>query len=223
MTDEGYREIHLAGKQLVFVFMAATVVAVVIFLLGVLVGRGVRAERPGPEPTLVSAPQVIPDDSPAAADAAQAAPVDEGAAPMPPPADELSYPTRLDAKGQTPETLKPAPPGAASGTDAPPPAATPVPAPSAARPAPPQGDPAVSSSDDGFSVQIAAVKKRAEADAIVKRLQRKGYHAYVFTPPGRNPAAMFRVRVGSFKTREEAEAAAHRLEQEEQYKPWIIR
>src|SRR5215471_11952184 len=43
--DDGFHEIQLNGKQLVFLFMAATVVSVVIFLCGVLVGRGVRAER----------------------------------------------------------------------------------------------------------------------------------------------------------------------------------
>ena len=43
--DDAFHEIQLNGKQLVFLFMAATVVSVVIFLCGVLVGRGVRAER----------------------------------------------------------------------------------------------------------------------------------------------------------------------------------
>ena len=43
--NDGFHEIQLNGKQLVFLFMAATVVSVVIFLCGVLVGRGVRAER----------------------------------------------------------------------------------------------------------------------------------------------------------------------------------
>ena len=38
--DDGFHEIQLNGKQLVFLFMAATVVSVVIFLFGVLVGRG---------------------------------------------------------------------------------------------------------------------------------------------------------------------------------------
>ena len=42
---DGFHEIQLNGKQLVFLFMAATVVSVVIFLCGVLVGRGVRTER----------------------------------------------------------------------------------------------------------------------------------------------------------------------------------
>ena len=45
MADEGVHEIQLNGKQLVFLFMAATVVAVVIFLSGVMVGRGVRPAR----------------------------------------------------------------------------------------------------------------------------------------------------------------------------------
>ena len=41
MSDDGFSEIQLSGKQLVFLFMATTVIAVVIFLCGVLVGRGV--------------------------------------------------------------------------------------------------------------------------------------------------------------------------------------
>ena len=44
IQDEGFHEIQLNGKQLVFLFMAATVESVVIFLCGVLVGRGVRAQ-----------------------------------------------------------------------------------------------------------------------------------------------------------------------------------
>ena len=45
MSDEGFHEIQLNGKQLVFLFMFATVVLVGTFLCGVMVGRGVRAER----------------------------------------------------------------------------------------------------------------------------------------------------------------------------------
>ena len=46
MSDDGFHEIQLNGKQLVFLFMAATVVSVVIFLCGVMVGRGVRSQLP---------------------------------------------------------------------------------------------------------------------------------------------------------------------------------
>src|SRR5262245_49381214 len=43
--DEGLHEIQLNGPQGVFLCIAATGVSVVIFLCGVLVGRGVRADR----------------------------------------------------------------------------------------------------------------------------------------------------------------------------------
>jgi heme/copper-type cytochrome/quinol oxidase subunit 2 len=39
IADEAFHEIQLSGKQLVFLFMATTIVAVVIFLCGVQVGR----------------------------------------------------------------------------------------------------------------------------------------------------------------------------------------
>ncbi|HEV3483853.1 MAG TPA: hypothetical protein VG106_00485, partial [Vicinamibacterales bacterium] len=45
LNDDAFHEIQLSGKQLVFLFMATTVVSVFIFLCGVLVGRGVRAEK----------------------------------------------------------------------------------------------------------------------------------------------------------------------------------
>ncbi len=41
MTESPLREIQLTGKKLVFVFMSALLVAVVVFLLGVWVGRGI--------------------------------------------------------------------------------------------------------------------------------------------------------------------------------------
>ena len=43
IADDAFHEIQLSGKQLVFLFMATTIVAVVIFLCGVQVGRGVKA------------------------------------------------------------------------------------------------------------------------------------------------------------------------------------
>src|SRR5438552_8449316 len=60
--DDAFREIQLNGKQLVFLFMVATVVSVVIFLCGVFVGRGVRAERaPLMAETSAPTPVTTPD------------------------------------------------------------------------------------------------------------------------------------------------------------------
>src|SRR5258705_545913 len=113
--------------------MAATVVSVVIFLCGVLVGRGVKSDR-GPSSTDASAPAAPP--------------------------------------------------------------ATPASA----------GD---------YAIQVAALREAGEADTIAKRLVSKGYGAYVLTPPDGKPN-VFRVRIGSFKTRREAEVVASKLQKEEQ-------
>ena len=71
-------------------------------------------------------------------------------------------------------------------------------------------------------MQIAALNVRSEADAIAKRLASKGYSAYVL-PPASGTPSVYRVRVGKFPTRREAESIAAKLQKEEQFKPWITR
>ena len=75
VSDEGFHEIQLNGKQLVFLFMAVTVVLVVTFLFGVLVGRGVRRgsrcgrgcqQRDRFRSGLAPTPDTAPSPSPAA-------------------------------------------------------------------------------------------------------------------------------------------------------------
>jgi cell division septation protein DedD len=77
-------------------------------------------------------------------------------------------------------------------------------------------------SGDGYSIQLAALAKRDEAEGIVRRLTSKGYAAYVMAPAAGTPS-VYRVRVGKFKDRREAESVSTRLQKEEQFKPWIVR
>jgi len=227
--DEGFHEIQLNGKQLVFLFMAATVVSVVIFLCGVLVGRGVRVERSiaveaapvnpvaetTPEP---AAPAPPPSPAPVGSDPRAAAP--------PAPADDLSYFNRLEAQNAPVEKLKP--PSEKREKPAPPVdrrSAAPTPAPAPAEPARTRtAEPTTSSepAGSGFTVQIAALNVRDEAEAIAKRLSSKGYTAYVLVPANGTPA-VYRVRIGKFTTRREAESVAARLKKEEQFNPWVTR
>jgi len=74
---------------------------------------------------------------------------------------------------------------------------------------------------DGYAVQVAAVNARSEADSIAKRLSAKGYSAYVEDPKGSQK--MFRVRVGTFKSRSDARTVADKLKKEEKFKPWVTR
>ncbi len=239
VQDDGFHEIQLNGKQLVFLFMAATVVSVVIFLCGVLVGRGVKAERT----TLTSdagTTGVLPDTAPLPppAPAQTAAANVEPAATAPPAVQEdnkFSYPDRLEDPPRK-ETLKPPastpPPAPVPVAKPPAPVAAvapretkpePKPEPKAPAPAPaPAPAAAAATHGDGYAIQVAALREPGEADTIAKRLVSKGYDAYVLTPPGGTPN-VYRVRVGSFKTRRDAEPTAAKLQQEEQFKPWITR
>ena len=215
--DDGFHEIQLNGKQLVFLFMAATVVSVVIFLCGVFVGRGVRAERSStvtdaaaslPASDLTPQPPAVtpsPTPAPAGSDPRAAAP--------PPPVDDLSYFNRLEKQSPAPEKLKSA--------AKPPAPAPPSKSPAAVAPAPPA---AAAPADGGarqWAVQVAAVNERSAADAIARRLSSKGYAAYVVAPS--DGTSVFRVRVGRFASQREAEPLKAKLEKEEQFKPWITR
>ncbi|HVH25887.1 MAG TPA: SPOR domain-containing protein [Vicinamibacterales bacterium] len=262
-TDDGFHEIQLNGKQLVFLFMAATVVSVVIFLCGVLVGRGVRDQQVVSQEAVQLSAAAEPVARPAATVGAPAQTVsDPTAASAPPPADEFSY-NGLDKanppaeKLKSPEQLRaqeakiaaaPKPveskisepakpiaspkaaerPAAVASSVADKPPVERVPAPAAAKPAPASATtaPAAGATGEplgtGYAVQIAALNVRSEADAIARRLTSKGYAAYVMTPASGTPQ-VYRVRIGKFGSRREAETIATKLEKEEQFKPWITR
>jgi cell division septation protein DedD len=222
MADEGFHEIQLSGKQLVFLFMATTLVSVVIFLFGVLVGRGVGEE--GSAEVSVFAEQNLPagssgfvavppggDDSPFPAE-------DEGQE-----ADDLSYHRRLQGVETPAESLR-VPEEAPAPVETPdPPRARPEPKVVSPPPAAAEVDRPTQRPGTGFTVQVVALRARTEAEAIAKRLSGKGYPAYVLEPTAGAPAAVYRVRVGHYENRREAEQIVRRLEREEQFKPWITR
>ena len=246
-AEDGFHEIQLSGKQLVFLFMATTVVSIVIFLCGVLVGRGARVEA---SPEFVDAAASAPADQAAptsgdpvvssAAPAQAAGPADAGA-PTKADSEDFNYMNMLKAEQSTNEVPQPPaettaePPAAPAVLQPPsdpptstkplekvPPAAAPAKA--AASPAAPvsaAAAPAKPAAAGSLTIQVAALKERSEADRVAKRLQSKGYEAYVAEPaPG---TAMFRVRVGHFSDKSEAEKVKNRLAKEEKFRPWVTR
>jgi DedD protein len=275
--EDGFHEIQLNGKQLVFLFMAATVVSVVIFLCGVLVGRGVRtavsaadeARALSEEPAAALSPAPFSES-----DSGEVAPgTDPRTAPAPPAVDDLTYFSRLEQSTQpAAEELKPAaiqpaastppastpppqrraaapegarssaparqaPGGQAPGGQAPaatagqtarPPQREPAPVPPRETPSPPvpaesAGAAQTASAPSGdWVVQVAALNVRSEAEAVARRFASRGYAAFVATP-GTGTSNVFRVRIGPFRTRNEADSIAVRLEKEERIKPWVTR
>src|SRR5687768_6901141 len=163
--EDSFREIQLSGKALVFLFMAVTVIAVGIFLMGLLVGRGVLATR-GPAGAETVATENEPPPPPASATgASSASPATAG--------EKLSYAERLGSSEPAKEQLKAE---AAPVTPPTPKAESPAPTPTPARSAPPAtvtapvaaAVPASTEPDGaGFAIQVAALRERDEADVIV--------------------------------------------------------
>ena len=239
MSDDGFHEIQLNGKQLIFLFMAATVVSVVIFLCGVMVGRGVRGGRGETSASAeletpaqaASAPAPI---APAPAPASSAAPKGQANQPTPPVPEEdtsaykdltadkpkdiaLATPAKPQAKPAA-TAPAPAPPKAAAEKAAVAEKAAPKPEP----PAPVDKDKPAAVTSGGYAVQLTALRDRSEADAVVKRLAGKGYPAYVVNPlPGKPP--VYRVQVGRYQNRADADRIATKLQKEEQFSPWVTR
>ncbi len=243
-ADDGFHEIQLSGKQLVFLFMATTVVSIVIFLCGVLVGRGGRSdvaprEALGTPVTVDDAGATVDASGDAAATAAVATPSadpgldkatglsdadssyyamlngDEAKASIePPPAEGDAPPASTAPADGTPKAPVPAPGPAAPRT---------APAPSAAAPAVPAAAVAATPAPPrpgGWTIQVSAFRVRSQADQFASQLKAKSYDAYVADPDATSP--LFRVRVGSFTERRDATRVADRLKKDK-FKPWVTR
>ncbi len=222
--DDSFREIQLSGKQLVFLFMAVVVILVGTFLMGLLVGRGVLAARGARRaPWTADEAEAEP---PAAAIVREPGIVDLAGD----RGEKLSYAERLGSAEPAKEQLK------AEATPAPARGcrrrrsrrlrlrrrrrrrARPTPRRhrrAATAPAEPAGDRASRSRSPRF----VSVKKRTRSSSGSPA---RVIPAYVVTPAKGAPP-VFRVRVGKFKERREADTVAARLQKEEQFKPWIVR
>ena len=205
--DDAFHEIQLSGKQLVFLFMATTVVSVAIFLLGVVVGRSVRAESITVDPTVAAAsdPAAGVQSEPAAA------PSDAPATPAEPP---LTYHQRLESDKSPAEELKPRsePPAPAPSR-----AAAPDPQPPAPSPAAPGAKPGT------WAVQVQALRDRDAASQVVQRLRGKGYPAFVVAPTAGAPTQLFKIQVGRYNDKTEAQQVGARLKKEEQFDTFVVR
>jgi cell division septation protein DedD len=194
-AEDGFHEIQLSGKQLVFLFMVLTAASVVIFVCGVLVGRGIAAEAGAEEPVVTE--EVA--QTPAEAGAPASVP--------PTPVDDLRYHEDLQKSGPPKADLpaaeqKPAPePPPVVQERAPEPAVVDVPT---------SGRPGI------WHLQVGALKSQSAAADLVRQLAAKGYPAYLENPASGAPA-IYRVRVGRYKSRAEAAEMAGQIKKDLQY------
>ncbi len=78
------------------------------------------------------------------------------------------------------------------------------------KPAMPETKPAVESSGP-WAVQAGAFKTRTQADGLEKQLRQAGFDAYVTQAAGEDGQIRYRVRVGTFKSKPEAQRMADRM------------
>jgi cell division protein FtsN len=198
MTDREFHEIQLSGKQLAFLFISLVALAVVTFLLGVAVGKGVRGDGAEAPMSASAEPETVVPEEPAAQ-----------------PAAELGYHDLLAGAGATPPVTTGEPPTPPVENTPPP---TPTPEPQAAAPEP---APAAVASGSSF-LQFGAYSRRQAADGQVAALKKLNVAAFVLVPQAGSADRLFRVRVGPYASPAEAEAARARLVREG-YKPTVVR
>ena len=73
----------------------------------------------------------------------------------------------------------------------------------------------------GYTVQVVAYRARPAADEMERKLREAGFDAYVATISGDDGRTTYRVRVGSFATRGEAQRMAERLKSERGLSPYV--
>jgi DedD protein len=159
------------------------------------------------EPVPVPEPQTLPQEPvPGDADMAQSNQAPSmPIAPAPPPAKTVTAPTQAPAAKPV---TKPATAAAAPAT---------APAQAAAKPAAPSGVDANGLSVS-WSVQLASMSNRANADNLQKTLRTQGYNAYIRTADGVN-----RVFVGPLIERAEADRLRDQLDKQQKLKGIVVR
>jgi DedD protein len=192
MASSQDTEITLGTGKLLGLFFFLVAVCAVFFALGYTLGRksdvGLAAASAG------GSLQTTPSTAKPAAQ------------PSPPP---MTFYKSVEQKEANPQLTPASADTASGGTNAPPPAAQVGGAGAASSQTTNQPDPATTLPISGYFVQVAAVSKQDDADALVDALKKKQYPAFVVS----NSAAdkLFRVQVGPFADVKDAEATRTRL------------
>jgi cell division septation protein DedD len=186
------RELQFSTQQLVGVFLGILALGIFVFLLGISIGK---------KQTLL-----------AAGSGAGAAPKPASVAVKPPLSADLvksDIQKELDAHARSDQN-----PPAKSETSAKPldrPADKTVDK-GAAQPEPAAKKPAAGvEAAGGWFIQVAAVTDKPAAAAFAERLQKDGYPAFLIEPTAKDNKSVYRVRVGPYPSKTEADEAKTKL------------
>jgi len=205
----------LSARYLVLMFLMGVAACAVFFSLGFLVGYNERSSRAALVTEQVTPPPVVPPTVNPPPETAQPAPKESAAA-----ASTPAGPARPIPSEETRQAKKQATVAAPPTSTQPPSSAATRPAAPATATAPPLAAPGVEVGS-AFTVQVAASRNQQDAEKLVKELKARGYAVFVVTPEFAHANDnLFRVQVGPFATREEAEQVRAKIAKEG-FKPFI--
>ncbi len=180
MSNKDYRELQLSSSQLILIFVAILVLGIVVFLLGVSVGK--KQGKIVEETQIASKPvEQITQQKPV--------PQKESEDPI---SQELESHKKAGEEKIQEEKIE----------------AQPV----AAKPkVEPKKPPAASQNQNVYWIQIGAFSSQQNASALVEEYKSKGYNAILVEPSSTDRTKLYRVRLGGYPTREQAESARNEL------------
>jgi DedD protein len=188
MASSEDTEITLGTGKLLVLFFGLVVICALFFALGYSIAR--KSEPSYMAVSAASPQQPSPDTKKAGGGSAAAT-------------QPMTFYKSVEQKGAGPELT----PAADAKTDTAPNATT-TPAESTPASAP---DPTTTLPSAGYFVQVAAVTKQEDADALVDALKKKQYPAFVAAQSQSSADKFFRVQVGPFSDIKDAEAMRTRL------------
>ena len=194
MRNKDYRELQISSSILIFIFLGIIIVGIVIFLLGVSVGKK-QAQASG---TLVPVQSkfeevVAEKPKPAAEDKdaiGQELAGHEDAKELDPAETEVV--TKPEVKTPPPTAQKKATPPAAKSSTPPAPADK-------------------SNQAGSYYLQIGAFRNKESADSVVEKYQRMGFPSMVISPGTNDSRQLYRVVIGGYNTRSAAQQAKNQL------------
>ena len=194
MASSQDTEITLGTGKLLFLFFGLVGICALFFAVGYSLGRKSEPNLAAMNPA--SGPQVAPSTTKSSSGTT--------------PAQPMTFYKNVEQKDASPQ-LTPATDTKTDTATAPATAASTQAAGQAPAQTPPSnaGDPATLLPTAGYFVQVAAVSKQEDADALVDALKKKQYPALVGSPVPTDK--LFRVQVGPFTDIKDAEATRTRL------------
>ncbi|MFC2156638.1 SPOR domain-containing protein [Acidobacteriota bacterium] len=184
MNNRDYRELQLSSTQLIMIFLALIAVGVVIFLLGISVGKKqsqVTGGQQAQTEQIIAQKPVQQESQKTDRNEAAEKPVIKQQTTTPPPVEEKKVESKPQSKPQSQEEIK---------------------------------QPVQSSSSEvknQYYIQVGAYSKKEGAMSLADEFKSQGYPAIILDPLPTDRRAIFRVRVGGYATREEAETAKQEL------------